>query len=210
MGNIFNKKSLEDDLITFKMTSRQMNRSSKKCEKNEKANIAKLKAAVQQGNVEGARIYGQNAIREKNQALTFLRLASRIDAVASRLETAVRMQQVSEAMGQTVNGMANVMASMDDKKISATMDKFEKLFEDMDVKSAYMEDTMDATTSMTTPPEQVDELIQKVADEHGLNLGGQLDKAGAVGTKIPGAMAAEEGETTGEDDLEARLAALRK
>lgn len=44
--------------------------------------------------MEGARIYGQNVIREKNQALNFLRLSSRIDAVAARLETAIRMQQV--------------------------------------------------------------------------------------------------------------------
>lgn len=44
--------------------------------------------------MEGARIYGQNVIREKNQALNFLRLSSRIDAVSARLETAIRMQQV--------------------------------------------------------------------------------------------------------------------
>jgi hypothetical protein len=44
--------------------------------------------------MEGARIYGQNVIREKNQALNFLRLSSRVDAVAARLETAIRMQQV--------------------------------------------------------------------------------------------------------------------
>lgn len=51
--------------------------------------------AIEKGNVEGARIYAQNAIREKNQALNYLRLASRIDAVASRVESAVRMKQVS-------------------------------------------------------------------------------------------------------------------
>jgi charged multivesicular body protein 1 len=42
--------------------------------------------------MEGARIYAQNVIREKNQALNFLRLGSRVDAVAARLETAIRMQ----------------------------------------------------------------------------------------------------------------------
>ena len=44
--------------------------------------------------MEGARIYAENAIREKNQSLNFLKLGSRIDAVAARLETAIRMQQV--------------------------------------------------------------------------------------------------------------------
>ncbi len=44
--------------------------------------------------MDGARIYAQNAIREKNQALNYLRLASRIDGVAARVETAVRMKVV--------------------------------------------------------------------------------------------------------------------
>jgi charged multivesicular body protein 1 len=135
--------------------------------------------------MEGARIYGQNVIREKNQALNFLRLSSRVDAVAARLETAIRMQQVNKAMGQTVKGMSNAMKAMDPEKIAKTMEQFEKQFEDMDVRSGYMEDTMDATTAMSTPPEQVDNLIQMVADEAGLQLEGLIDSAGPVGTKGP-------------------------
>lgn len=49
----------------------------------------------------------------------------------------------------------------------------------------YMESTMEATTSMTTPPEQVDSLLQMFADEAGLNIGGQLDGAGQVGSNVP-------------------------
>jgi len=47
-----------------------------------------------QGNNDGARIYASNAIRKKNESLNLLRLASRIDAVSSRVETAVTMKQV--------------------------------------------------------------------------------------------------------------------
>lgn len=112
-----------------------MARSAKKCEKNMEIQKEKLKTAMKQGNVEGARIYAQNVIREKNQALNFLRMGSQIDAVASRLETAIRMQEVSAAMGQTVKGMANAMKSMNVEKISKTMEEFEKQFEDMDVRS---------------------------------------------------------------------------
>lgn len=38
-----NKISLEDQLIDLRITSKQMQRSAKKCEKNEKAAINKLK-----------------------------------------------------------------------------------------------------------------------------------------------------------------------
>ena len=47
--------------------------------------------------MEGARIYAQNAIREKNQSLNFMRLGSRVDAVAARLESAIRMQVCGSA-----------------------------------------------------------------------------------------------------------------
>lgn len=137
-----------------------MARSAKKCDKNCAIQKEKLKQAIKQKNMEGAKIYGQNVIREKNQSLNFLRLGSRIDAVASRLETAIRMQDVTKAMGQTVAGMSNAMKSMNVEQIAATMDAFEKNFEDMDVRSGYMEGAMEATTSMTTPPEEVDNLIQ--------------------------------------------------
>ncbi len=103
------------------------------------------------------------------------------------------MQDVNKAMGQTVKGMASAMRSMDPEKISKTMEEFEKSFEDMDVVSGYMEGTMEATTSMTTPPEQVDQLIQMVADEAGLQVGGNLDSAGPIGSAVPQA-AAPQGE----------------
>ena len=112
MGNLFSKKDLMDDLIQFRMTSKSMQRSAKKCEKNQEIQKNKLKKAIEQKNMEGARIYAQNVIREKNQALNFLRLSSRIDALVSRLETSIRMQEVNKAMGRTVKGMASVLANM--------------------------------------------------------------------------------------------------
>ncbi len=130
-----NKHTLYDDLITFKLTSKQMARSAKKCDKNMDAQKEKLKKAIAQGNMEGAKIYAQNVIREKNQSLNFLRMGSRIDAVASRLETAIRMQEVNAAMGQTVKGMTNAMKNMNVEQIASTMSEFEKQFEDMDVRS---------------------------------------------------------------------------
>ena len=129
------KHSLEDDLITFKLTSKQFARSAKKCDKNMAAQKEKLKKAIEQGNMEGAKIYAQNVIREKNQSLNFLRLGSRIDAVASRLETAIRMQDINKAMVMTVKGMSNAMKSMQVEQIANTMQEFEKQFEDMDVRS---------------------------------------------------------------------------
>ena len=69
--------------------------------------------------MEGARIYAENAIRKKTEALNLLRLSSRIDAVASRVQTAVTMRTVTGSMTGVVKGMDTAMASMNLEKVAA-------------------------------------------------------------------------------------------
>lgn len=52
--------------------------------------------------MEGARIFAESAIRDKNTALNYLRLSSRIDAVAQRVNTAVKMQNLTKDMSGIV------------------------------------------------------------------------------------------------------------
>jgi division protein CdvB (Snf7/Vps24/ESCRT-III family) len=54
------------------------------------------------------------------------------------------------------------------------MDKFEQQFEDLDVQSQYMENSMGNTTTLATPQADVERLMQSVADEHGLELNMQV------------------------------------
>ena len=125
-------------------------------------------------------------------------MASRLDACCSRIETAVRMGQVTEGMKGVVKGMDKSLASMDIDKLSKLMDKFEQQFEDLDVKTGYMEGTMNATTAVSTPAEQV--------DANNLELGEAFTQAGPIAKKTP-AVTAKPDST--QNDLEARLANLR-
>jgi charged multivesicular body protein 1 len=103
---------MEKQLFNLKFTAKQLERQSKKSTKEEAQDKAKLKKAIQQGNVEGAKIYAANAIRKKNESLNLLRLASRIDATAARVQTAVTMKKVTNNMTQVVRGMEKAMQSM--------------------------------------------------------------------------------------------------
>ena len=111
-----------------------MNRQAKKAQKDENSEKTRLKKvsrscicvyilanafaqALQQGNNDGARIYASNAIRKKSEALNLLRLASRIDAVASRVETAVTMRQVTGNMTSVVKGIDKAMESMNLERV---------------------------------------------------------------------------------------------
>lgn len=70
-------------------------------------------------------------------------------------------------MAGVVKAMDAAMKSMNLEKISNLMDKFESQFEDLDVQSSYMENTMSQTTTTAVPQGDVDNLLQQVADEAG-------------------------------------------
>ncbi|KAF9398092.1 Vacuolar-sorting protein SNF7 [Mortierella sp. AD011] len=195
---------LEYSLVQLKLTTRQLQLQSKKCVKEEGLEKTKLKKAIQQGNMEGARIYAANAIRKKNEALNLLRLSSRIDAVASRVQTAVTMRSVTKSMANVVGGMEKVMKTMNLEKISMVMDTFESQFEDLDVQTKYMENTMGNQSALSTPQDEVDTLMHQVADQHGLEIGDSLQAT-------PDTMLAQakEAEAKEQDDLSERLRALR-
>lgn len=73
-------------------------------------------------------------------------------------------------MAGVVRAMDAAMKGMNLEKISSLMDKFEQQFEDLDVQSSYMENTMSQTTTTAVPQGDVDSLLQQVADEAGLVL----------------------------------------
>mmetsp|Transcript_8538 Transcript_8538/g.11530 ORF Transcript_8538/g.11530 Transcript_8538/m.11530 type:complete len:207 (-) Transcript_8538:133-753(-) len=196
-----NERMMEDQLFNLKYTSKQLQRQGKKNEKDIAKEKLKLKKAIEQGNKEGASIYAENTIRLKNQSLNYLRLSSRIDAVAARVETAIRMRQVTKSMASICNGMDKAMKSMNIEQMTMIMDKFEKQFEDLDVQSQYMEESMGQTTALSTPHEEVQALIGQVADEHGLVIEEKLGEA---------APPQQEVEAPAEvDDLMARLERLK-
>ncbi|KAH8981017.1 vacuolar assembly protein DID2 [Lactarius akahatsu] len=198
--------NLEKTLFQLKFTAKSLSRQAKKAQKDENAEKTRLKKALQQGNNDGARIYASNAIRKKSEALNLLRLASRIDAVASRVETAVTMRQVTGNMTSVVKGMDKAMETMNLERISLVMDKFESQFSDLDVQTSYMEDAMGSTTAVSTPQDQVDSLMRQMAEEADIEL--QQDLAT---NQVPDITPPERVSVVGEEDgnLADRLRSLR-
>ena len=154
-----------------------MLRKARHCEKDEAAQKNLLKKAIQQGNTEVARIYANNAIRKKNERLNYLRMGARFDAVAAQLDTAVSMGMVSKTMGTVVRGLDTALTANNMEEIARIMDTFEEQVESLGVQTTYMDGAMNGTSALTTPQDQVDNLIQMVADEHGIEVNLDLGSA---------------------------------
>jgi charged multivesicular body protein 1 len=187
------------------MTSKQLESLSKKAEKEEKKERAKVTKALKDRDMERGKIFAENAIRKKNESLNFLRMAARVDGVTSRLKSAQSVQAIAKQMGGVVKGLDNAMASMDLVALSGIMDKFESQFTDLDVRSSVMENAMSGAVAQSTPLDQIEALMKEVADENHLE----------VQTQLSGVAAPAEGAAVGDltvdesTELSRRLAALR-
>ncbi len=127
---------LLDAYFQLRMSTKQLDRLSKKAEKEQRQQEAKVKQFLAKGNVEAARIYAENAVRKKNESLNYLRMSAKVDAVASRIKSAQTMKQVTKNMGSVVKALDKAINANDLKKITAVMDKFETQFEDLDVRTS--------------------------------------------------------------------------
>jgi charged multivesicular body protein 1 len=133
------------------------------------------------------------------------------------------MRAVTGNMTSVVRGMDKAMESMNLERvrvvfviyrmflthrsqISLVMDKFESQFSDLDVQTSYMEDAMSATSAVSTPQDQIDQLMRQTAEEANIEL--QHDLA-AKSLDVVANLSSQE--KIGEEDgkLAERLRALR-
>lgn len=86
------------------------------------------------------------------------------------------------------------------------MDKFETQFTDLDVQTSYMEDAMSSTTAVSTPQDQIEQLMRQTAEEANIEM--QHDLASKDLAAVPD-LTLKEKIKDEDDKLADRLRALR-
>jgi len=135
-------------------------------------------------------------------------MSARVDAVSSRVQSALTTRKVTNSMAGVVKAMDAAMKSMNLEKISNLMDKFEQQFEDLDVQSGVMENAMSQNVTTMVPQNDVDTLMQEVADEAGLELNLELPEGVQNNTTIGVGTSTQMSQE--QDELSQRLARLRQ
>ncbi|CAL8100894.1 unnamed protein product [Calicophoron daubneyi] len=199
-------EKLENSLFQLKFSAKQVTRLATKAEKESDVQKAKVKKALVDGNTDIAKVYAENAIRKHNESLNYLRMSSRFDAIANRIQTALQMNEAVRNIGGLSKELDKAMKSMDLEKMEKIMSKFESQFEDLDVRSMTMENAMGNATTLSAPESEVNGLIKKVAAEHGLEVNEAILNAPSAGTSI----GADASRSAADDALSRRLAALRE
>eukprot|EP00889_Picochlorum_renovo_P004145 jgi/Picre1/31175/NNA_006529.t1 len=198
-------KKLFDQIFELKYLCKQLNQHSNKCEQEEKAQKKKAKAALEKGNMEGAKIHASNAIRKKGEALNYLKLASRLDAVISRLDQQNTLSQVNKSATGITKNINRLLSSVPTEKMASNMGEFTQALENLDVATASMDDAMNKQAASMHDDAAATELLQQLADENDMNL--KIAAPGAVTTQLTSENEGKE-EEEGED-LMTRLNQLR-
>ena len=176
-----------DTMFEFKMMGKQMAKEAKKSENQNKALIKKVKDCIAKGDYEQAKVAASDAIRQKNQVRRYRVLSSKIDTIAQRLQSAYQNQRLTEQMQSLTQQMVGAGNMMDLVKMTETMANFEKLFDDLDVNSAMMDQVFDNVNAGTVNEGEVNQLIAQVAQQNGMKLSEDFDNVqiGEVGIAEP-------------------------
>ena len=154
--------ALFNKIFEFRQTAKQMEKQAEKSKASQDFYIKKVKEAIQKNNPTLAKQYGEQALRARNDVKRYRTLSSKISSVSSKLQAAHQNHQLTSQMANLVNQMS----AMNFNAVGAveTMEKFEKMFDNLDVQTKMMDDVLDNLNMGTVNDREVNELLQQCAE----------------------------------------------
>eukprot|EP00347_Sterkiella_histriomuscorum_P018037 403347029 len=213
MGNEGSKgsrgKKVEDQLFdaAFEMRqqSKMLEKESQKIMQKEAQEKQKIAQALKKNDLESAKIYAETAIRTRKEAINVQRFSAKMGAVAAKLDSAYRTQQISQQIKSCVPKLNSCLKHMNKLQISEQMMNFEKVFEDLDVKTADISGALESVTGSSVQQDEVNALIMQLQQEQGLDVGGSLQSVGAG--KLPQKQSNQQQQDV--NDMQRQLDALK-
>lgn len=167
---------ISEQVFNLQFVASELKSSSSTCLQEERTEHLKAKRAMQDGNLDGAAIYAQNAIRKHQESLRHLKLSSRLEATVSKLETQIRTNSITTSLKHVVRALERGIKLNNLDAATTVMDSFDAAFKTLDSHTEKMDASMQITAEQAAPDKDVQELLSKIAEEHGLDAGLALPK----------------------------------
>ena len=154
--------ALFNKIFEFKTQAKQMEKQAEKSKASQDFYTKKVKEAIQKNDPALAKQYGEKALRARADATRYRTLASKVSGISSRLQAAHQNHTLTSQMANLVNQMSHV--NFNTVGAVETMEKFEKMFDNLDVQSKMMDDVLDNLNTGTVNEREVNELLQQCAE----------------------------------------------
>ncbi|KAJ8032501.1 Charged multivesicular body protein 2a [Holothuria leucospilota] len=193
---------------------RDLDRERSRMEQQEKRVIADIKKMAKAGQMDAVKIQAKDLVRTRRYIKKFIMMKANIQAVSLKVQTLKSTNAMAQAMKGVTKAMARMNSQLKLPAIQKIMMEFEKQSEIMDMKEEMMNDAVDDVLGEEDDEEESEAIVSQVLDELGLSIGDEL--SGIPGTGDPlkdkqkGKVAAADGVSDADADLQARLDDLRR
>lgn len=140
----------------------------------------KAKDALACGNTAAARVHAEAAIRQKNEAMHYLRLQAQVEGAHSRMTSVSTSRVAVEQVAEATKMMEAAMPSGELERVAGVMDSFVDKSDQLDMAEKTMTSAFDESSAMSTPQNEVDALVRRIAEEHKIDTAGMLPDAPRV------------------------------
>ncbi|WJX84387.1 hypothetical protein P8452_66968 [Trifolium repens] len=210
--NIFTKKptakeALRESKREMTNATRGIEREIASLQSEEKKLVAEIKRTAKTGNEGATKILARQLIRLRQQIANLQGSRAQMRGIATHTQAMHAHSSVAVGMKGATKAMAAMNKQMNPSKQAKVMQEFQKQSAQMDMTTEMMSDVIDDALDDDEAEEETEELTNQVLDEIGVDIASQLSAApkGRVATKNN----TENVGSSGIDDLEKRLAALR-
>ena len=115
---------------------------------------------MQKNDMESAKIIASEAIRYTKESVSLNRMSAKMGAVALKLDSAYRTQQISNQIKNAVPSLKAALGQMNSVGVATNMAAFEKVFEDLDVNVEGMSAGLDMIAGQSAADKsEVDNLL---------------------------------------------------
>ena len=142
--------------------AKQMDRQAEKSKNTQDFYTKKVKQAIQQNNPTLAKQYGEQALRARKDVTRYRTISSKVNGIASKLNAAYKNHQLTSQMANMVNQLSGI--NLNSVGAMETLEKFEKMFDNIDVNTKMMDDVLDNIGVGTVNEQEVNELLAQCAE----------------------------------------------
>ncbi|CAH9075472.1 unnamed protein product [Cuscuta epithymum] len=209
--NLFSKKPTAKEVL--RDSKREMANATRGIEKEisalqleEKKLVAEIKRTAKSGNEAATKILARQLIRLRQQIANLQGSRAQMRGIATHTQAIHAQTSVAAGMKGATKAMTAMNKQMAPAKQAKVIQDFQKQSAHMDMITEMMSDAIDDALDNDEAEDETEELTNQVLDEIGVDIASQLSaapKGKIAGKKI------EESSSSGVDELEKRLAALR-
>ncbi|KAL8726987.1 MAG: hypothetical protein Q9166_006350 [cf. Caloplaca sp. 2 TL-2023] len=197
-------------------TQRELDRERVKLENQEKKLVQDIRKSAKNGQMGACKIQAKDLVRTRRYIDKFYSMRTQLQAISLRIQTVRSNEQMMQSMKGATSLLGSMNRQMNLPALQRIAMEFEKENDVMDQRQEMMDDAIDDVTGLEDE-EEGDEVVNKVLDEIGVDLGQAMGEtpSGLQKNAIPDGRVAEAiggggGGGNEDDDLQARLDGLRR